>query len=192
MSALVGCQSSARRQIIHLALATLLKSRLPVSTCNSDSQIPRLHQSKCFCHAGEASVVARKLEPASPRQLPLPQDRCPFHGVRLDRAIAHKTALLLSSVWLLQQFSSQHANIGQIAVTFPEIEPVADYKFVFDFEPNIICIQLSGALFPFAQQHACPNAVRSGCFQSLANGCKRETAVQNIIQNQNISVDDIW
>src|SRR5436190_1033711 len=157
-----------------------------------DRQIRRPHQSKCFCHAGEASVVARKFEPASPRQSPLPQDRHPFHGFQLDHAIAHKTALVLSFAWLLQQFSSQHPNIGQIAVTFPEVEPVADYKFVFDFEPNIICIHLAGPLFLFAQQHACPNAMRSGCFQSLANGCKRETAVQNIIQNQNISADDIW
>ena len=29
----------------------------------------------------------------------------------------------LSFARLLQQFSSQHANIGQIAVTLPEIEP---------------------------------------------------------------------
>ena len=57
----------------------------------------------------------------------------------------------LSFARLLQQFSSQHANIGQIAITLPEIEPVTDYKFVFDFEPDIICIHFPGALSLFAQ-----------------------------------------
>ncbi len=74
---------------------------------------------------------------------------------------------------------------------FLEIESITDNKFIFDFESHIIRSDVPGALFLFAQQHAYPNVLRLGCLQRLANGRKRVTAIENIIQDQNISTRDI-
>src|SRR4030095_9719549 len=163
----------------------------PASVGNFDQQIPRLHRSGYSCHAGEAWVAAHKLAQASRGSLNLLQPQYPTREFRRDRAAARKIALAPSSVRLVQQFSSQHADIGQIAITSPEIESVTDYKFVFDFEPNIIRLDFPGALFLFAQQHAYPNALRPCRFQRFANRCERVTAIQNIIQDQNIAAHDI-
>src|SRR5262249_54046542 len=87
--------------------------------------------------------------------------------------------------------SSQHPDIGEIAITSPEIEPVTDHKFVLYLETNIICFDLPGALFLFAQQHTGANTLwlcRSQCF---ANRRERVTAIENIIQDQNILIRDL-
>src|SRR5204862_7390673 len=99
--------------------------------CNFDARFPRLLRSRCFCRAHKASVAAHKFARASRAQLTLLQHRHATRAFRLDRAAARKIALALSSVRLLQQFSPQHADIGKIAITFPEVEAVTNHKFVF-------------------------------------------------------------
>src|SRR6476620_6017850 len=86
-----------------------------------------------------------------------------------------------------QQFLPEHANVRQVAIPLHEVEAVTDDKFIVDWEADIIRINVSRALFPFAQQHTDPNAAWLGGFQFFANSRERVTGIQNIIQNQNVS-----
>src|SRR5207249_7015417 len=110
-----------------------------------------------------------------------------------NRAIAHKNELARSSrsMWWRNQFLPQHADVGKVAITFHEIEPVTDHKFVLDFKPDIICSDVPRPLFLFTEQHANTNAARSGRFQFLTNCCDCLAISQNVVENQNIPIDHI-
>src|SRR5438094_6947849 len=65
---------------------------------------------------------------------------------------------------LSNQFPSEYTNIGKVAILFHKIESVTDYKLVFDFKADVICIDLPCAFFLFAKQNANADAARVGCF----------------------------
>src|SRR5262249_19734467 len=79
-------------------------------------------------------------------------------------------------------------NAGQITIPFVVVEPVADHEFVFDLKAKIISVDLSRAPLLLAQEHADANAARSRRFEFLPNGGERVSAVENVVQNENVSI----
>ena len=88
-----------------------------------------------------------------------------------------KTCRASGARLVCQQFLSEYADVRQVAIALHEVEPVTDDKFIVNLEAGVIRINISRAPFPFAQQHADPNAAWSGCFQFFANGRERVAGV---------------
>ena len=92
------------------------------------------------------------------------------------------------SAGLRDQIFSQYADVGEIAVALHEIKAVTDDEFIFDIESDIIGIDMAGALFLFVEQNTNADAARIGAFQFLPNGGECVAAVEDVVENENMSI----
>src|SRR2546423_12031273 len=90
------------------------------------------------------------------------------------------------------KFFSERADAGQIPVSLVVVESVADHELILDFEAEIVGIDGPRPLFLFTQEHANANAARLRRFQFLPDGGQSVTAIEDVIQDQNMSILHVW
>lgn len=91
-------------------------------------------------------------------------------------------------LFLFDQVPAQNSDAGQIAIAFVVVESVTDYEFVFNFKPEIVGIDFALALFLFTQEHTDFDAARSCGFKFLADGRQRVSAVEDVVENKDMSI----
>src|SRR6516162_10008386 len=91
----------------------------------------------------------------------------------------------------LDQICSQNADVRKVAIPLHEIESVTDHEFVFDLEPHVIGVHMSRPALLLAQEYADFNAAWIGRLQFVSNGGERVTAVENVVEDENMAPDHI-
>src|SRR2546423_2527460 len=96
--------------------------------------------------------------------------------------------VIRGSLCLLNEFFTQNSNAREIPIALVVVEPVTDDEFVLDFKAEIIGVHRAVARFLFTEEHTDFHAERSGGFELLANGRERVTAIEDVVENQNMSI----
>ena len=87
-------------------------------------------------------------------------------------------------------FGLQHTDVWQVSVLFRIVKAVTDNKSVGNVEAEIVCLDIGLAALGLVKQRDNADGSRFSCAEVLGQVTERNTAVQNILDNNNMAVFD--